>query len=400
MSEVVEAKPTKIPMSFMTFGGALLVAGGALSAMGLTGGFDVQTLASSFMFGATFWIMLSMGCLGLMLLFHITRGRWGTPVLRIFEAGASPLNLAFCFALVLIAATVFKEPLYGTWIHPAEGDSIVLNKAGYLNYNFFMVRQFIYFGLFIGMSLILSNLTVKDEKTGDKKLSDKRNNIAAPSMVLFFLVFTFFITDFLMSVDPHWYSTVWGFLFAIGGALTALSFATIIVVSQREKSPYAGKVDKLMTNDFGNLLLMLTMLWAYLSFSQLLIIWSGNLKEFIPYYLKRLVGNFSLVGGSLVIGQFFAPFLLLLSPRLKRTSWLLVPTAALILMMRVVDMYWLVMPYFRNTVTFAPADFGMLLLFGGIWMLIFSFGLRRAPLVVLAHPYQSHGTTELEEAHV
>jgi len=400
MSEVVEAKPTKIPMSFMTVGGAMLIAGGALAAMGLGGGFNVETLASSFMFAATFWIMLTIGCLGLMLLFHITRGRWGTPLLRIFEAGASWINLLFCFGLVMVASTVFKEPLYHVWLHPAEGDMLVLNKKEYLNYNFFMVRQVIYFALFIGMSLLLSTWTVKEEKTGNKSWSDKRNNLAAPGMVLFFLLFTFFITDFLMSVDPHWYSTVWGFLFAIGGALTAMAFATMIVVSQKDKSPYAGKIDNLMTKDFGNLLLMLTMLWAYLSFSQLLIIWSGNLKEFIPYYLKRLVGNFSLIGGSLVIGQFFGPFLLLLSPRLKRTSWLLIPTAMIILMMRVVDMYWLVMPYFRENVTFAPADFGFLLLFGGIWMLIFSVGLRRAPLVVLAHPYQAHGSTELEEAHV
>ncbi|MFM9872848.1 MAG: hypothetical protein ACKVQS_05210 [Fimbriimonadaceae bacterium] len=400
MSEVVEAKATKIPMSFGAIGGAMLLAGGALTAMGIGGGFNADALASSFMFGAIFWIMLSIGCLGLMLLFHITRGRWGTPVLRIFEAGASPLNLAFCFGLVILAATVFKEPLYGTWIHPAEGDMLVLNKAAYLNYNFFLARQVIYFALFIGMSLILSNLMSKEEKTGDKKLSDMRNNIAAPSMVLFFLFFTLFITDFLMSVDPHWYSTVWGFLFAIGAALSAMSFATIIVVSQRDKAPYAGKVDNLMTKDFGNLLLMLTMLWAYLSFSQLLIIWSGNLKEFIPYYLKRLVGNFSVIGTLLVFGQFLGPFLLLLSPRLKRTSALLIPTAAIILLMRIVDMYWLVMPYFRESVTFAPADFGMLLLFGGIWMVLFSVGLRRAPLMVLAHPYQAHGSTELEEAHV
>ncbi len=400
MSEVVEAKQTKIPMSFMTIGGAMLVAGGALAAMGLASGFDVKTLASSFMFGATFWIMLTIGCLGLMLLFHITRGRWGTPLLRVFEAGASPINLIFCFVLVMVAATVFKMPLYGTWIEPAEGDMLVLNKAAYLNYNFFMVRQVIYFVIFIGLSFLLSSWTVKEEKSGDKVWSDRRNNLAAPGMVLFFLIFTFFITDFLMSVDPHWYSTVWGFLFAIGGALSAMAFATMIVVSQRNKAPYAGKIDKLMTNDWGNLLLMLTMLWAYLSFSQLLIIWSGNLKEFIPYYLKRLVGNFSYIGMALVIGQFLGPFLLLLSPRLKRTSALLIPTAMLILMMRIVDMYWLVMPYFRETVSFAPADFGMLLLFGGVWMLIFSVGLRRAPLFVVAHPYQANGSAELEEAHV
>ena len=403
MSEMVEAKPTKIPTSFGMIAGAMLVGGIALAAMGgLMGKFDIEAIAPSFMFGAMFWIMLTMGCFGLMLLFHVTRGRWGTPLLRIFEAGANPINLIFCFGLVFIAATVFKEPFYGMWIHPAEGDMLVLNKAKYLNYNFFLIRQGIYLALLLGLRLWLGNLTKREEATGDKKFSDARNNVAAPGMVVFFLVMTFFITDFLMSVDPHWYSTVWGFLFTIGGCLTAMSFAVMIVVSQRDKAPFAGKIDNLMTRDFGNLLLMFTMLWAYLSFSQLLIIWSGNLKEFIPYYLKRLVGSYNVLGGVLVFGQFLGPFLLLLSPRLKRTRALLIPTAFLIFGVRFADMYWTVMPYFRERVdlTLLPLDFGILFLIGGVWMGLFSVGLKAAPLMIVAHPYQAHNEHhELEEAH-
>lgn len=400
MSETVTAKPSNAAAMAQTAGIGLLVLGGVLAGAGLTQGFAVDKLAPSFLFGATFWILLTMGCFGLMLLFHVTRGRWGTPVLRIFEAGASPINLVFCFVLVMLAATVFKEPLYGTWLHPAPGDTIVTNKSGYLNEGFFIARQVVYFAILLAFRFVLGNWTRKEEQTGDKSYSDKRNNLAAPGIVVFIMTMTFFITDYLMSVEPHWYSTVWGFLFTVGACLSALALAATIVVTQRDKAPYAGKIDRMMMNDFGNLLLMLTMLWAYLSFSQLLIIWSGNLREFIPYYLKRIVGNYSILGWFLVFGQFLGPFLLLLSPRLKRTSWLLIPTAFLIIGMRVVDMYWLIMPYFRESidVTALPGDLGMLFLFGGVWTTIFAIGLRAAPLVTKAHPYQHHNQETMEEA--
>jgi hypothetical protein len=383
-----------------TIGGALLVGGGAVSAMGLAGGFDAAKLSSSFLFGALFWILLTMGCFGLMLLFHVTRGRWGTPVLRILEAGSSPFNLIFCFALVMIAGTVFKDPLYGAWLHAPADDMLVQNKKGYLNYNFWMIRQVIYFVLLIGLGYLLSSWTKAEIATGRKEFSDKRNNLAAPGIVIFILVMTFFITDFLMSVDPHWYSTVWGFLFTVGSCLSAMSLVVMIVVSQRDKAPFAGRIDDLMTKDFGNMLLMLTMLWGYLSFSQLLIMWSGNLKEFIPYYLKRIVGGYSNLGVALVTAQFLGPFLLLLSPRLKRTSWLLIPTAFLIFAIRFIETFWLVMPYFRESAFVRPADFGLLMLFGGVWMLIFSLGLGRGSLVVDAHPYQLHQPLEEATANV
>ncbi|MBL8068960.1 MAG: hypothetical protein JNM28_10955 [Armatimonadetes bacterium] len=400
MSETVTAKPNNAAAMAQTAGIGMLVLGAVLAGAGLAQGFSVEKLAPSFLFGATFWIMLTMGCFGLMLLFHVTRGRWGTPVLRIFEAGASPINLVFCFVLVMLAATVFKEPLYGAWLHPAPGDTVVTNKSAYLNEGFFLARQVLYFVILLAFRIVLGNWTRKEEQTGDKSYSDKRNNLAAPGIVVFILTMTFFITDYLMSVEPHWYSTVWGFLFTIGACLSALALAATVVVTQKDKAPYAGKIDRLMMNDFGNLLLMLTMLWAYLSFSQLLIIWSGNLREFIPYYLKRIVGNYSILGYMLVFGQFLGPFLLLLSPRLKRTSWLLVPTAFLIMGMRVVDMYWLVMPYFRESIDLAalPGDLGVLLAFGGVWATIFAIGLRAAPLVTPAHPYQHHNHEHMEEA--
>lgn len=394
-----DAPMTKINTTFATLGGVCLVAGGGALAAGLSGGFDLKTLGPSFLYGLMFWLLLTVGCFGLMLLFHTTRGRWGTPILRVFEAGSNPIMMIFMFALVMIAATIFKDPLYGKWINASPMDLIVQRKAAYLNYNFFLVRQVIYFVVLALIGHLLITWTKREEATGDKTWSDKRNNLAAPGLVIFFLIFTFMITDVLMSVDPHWYSTVWGVLFAVGGALGAMALATIIAVSQRNKAPYAGKIDNLMTKDFGNFLLMLTMLWAYLSFSQLLIIWSGNLKEFIPYYLARIRGGWSTIGGVLIVTQFLLPFLLLLSPRLKRTPSLLITICIVILASRVLDMHWLVSPYFN--INFAPtlSDVGFLLAIGGLWMLIFSAGLKSSKLVVESHPYETFSGKEAE-AHV
>lgn len=389
---IADAPPSRIHATFMSIGVVSLIIGAILLVLGLLQGPTIKSLAPSAMYGSIFWILLTFGCFSMMLLFHTTRARFGTPILRIFEAGSSTMMLAFCLILVLILAIVFKEPLYGGWIHPV--DEMVRRKSDYLNYNFFLIRQVCYFVILGVLGNALAVWTRKEEATGDKTYSDKRNNLAAPGIVIYIMVMTFFITDILMSIDPHWYSTVWGFLFTTGAALTAMALATMIAVSQRNKAPFAGVIDKLMMKDFGNILLMLVMLWAYLAFSQLLIIWSGNLPEFIGYYINRLRGNYSYLGMSLIILEFFAPFLLLLSPRLKRTPALLIPTAGLIFGVRFLDMHWVVAPYFRSALSPTFADLGILAAVGGIWFLLFSVGLRKASLVTSAHPYEVKTLTE------
>lgn len=391
-------KETRIDSTLTSLGAVLAAVGGAALAGGVaTGGTD--KLGAAILYGAIFWVCLTLGCVGLMLLFHVTRGRWGTPILRIFEAGGSPAMLFFSFLLMLVCATVFRDDLYGGWLNAPLADLIVQRKTHYLNYPFFMARLVFYFAILGLFSYFLISWTRREELTGEKVWSDRRNNLAAPGIVVFVLVVNFFMTDAVMSIDPHWFSTVWGFLFTVGCALSAMAFAVMIVVSQKDKLPFAGRVDDLMMKDFGNMLLMLTMLWAYLSFSQQLIIWSGNLKEFIPFYLARLRGGFAYMGGALVVAQFLIPFLLLLSPRVKRTPILLSAVAAVIFSMRFVDFHWLVAPYFHVQLAPTLTDLGSLVAIGGVWLLLFGLGLRKAPLVTTAHPYQAfEGGGDLKEA--
>ncbi len=400
MSET--AKKSNFGTSALILGVVLLVIGGGLTAMGMGGG--LKGLSGPYIFGAMFWACLTFGCLGLNLLFQATRARWGTPLVRIFEAGGGLLHLVLTFiTLFVIGFMVFKDHIYGAWLHMPATDQILQNKKFYLNETAFMIRSVIYFVILGGIAYAFRKWTLKEVETGSKKWSDLRNNASGISMVAYFVVLTFLTTDYVMSIDPHWYSTIWGVLFAVGGGLSAMSLAVAIVLTQQNKEPYVGKIDNLMKNDFGNLTLMLTMLWGYFSFSQLLIIWYGNLPEFIPFYLTRLTGNFSALGGMLFFLQFLLPFLALLSPSFKRGKGSMLMIMGIVFVMRIADMYWIIMPFFKEMVTPALTDFGPLLAIGGVWLLGFSWVLKQAPLYVVAHPSEaaqehSNGLQDLKEA--
>ncbi len=386
--ETTERPVARVDRAFMTGGAVLLVLGIVATAIGLMGKEHMmEELAHSYTFAWVFWATLTFGCFGMSLLFHVTRGRWGTPILRIFEAGGGPLALAITFITLIPIVTVFKDTLYGGWLHPAPGDEILANKAGYLNYPFFLARLAVYAAVTIGWAAAMKKWTRLEETTGDKKYSDKRNNWGAPGIVVHIIVMNFMMTDIVMSLDPHWYSTMYGVWFVIGNSLAAMGLATAIAAGNSKKAPYHAVVDDQMKKDFGNLMLMLTMLWAYFSFSQFLIIWSGNLPEFISYYVNRSRGAFNFVGFLMIIGQFLIPFLLLLSPRAKRTVQFLAFIGGWVFLMRVFDLYYNVMPFFRESAMPHVSDFGLLALMGGVWLLVFGSQFRTAPPVTAAHPY-------------
>lgn len=396
MSEAVAVK-TSLPAKLLSLGILLTIGGAILVAIGFaTGGTTMETLGRTVVYGAAPWVILTFGCYGMMLLFHIIRARWGLPILRIFEAGSNTAMLAFFFIVFMAIGYVWGGDVYSMWWN-GPVDLNVARKAHFLNRNTFTLLMVIYFGVMIAVGHLLRAWTLKEEASGDKKFNDMRNNLASPGMVLFILIVSFFFTHAFMSIDAHWFSTIYGAWLLIGGAIGAITLGTMIAVSQRDKEPFVGYVDDLMKRDFGNLTLTFTMLWGYFSFSQMLIIWSGNLKEQIPYYLERLQGGLSYIGGALIIGGFLIPFLLMLSPNVKRRPQLLILACGFTFLMRFVDVHWIITPYFRSNAMVPLPELGALLLFGGIWFLIFSTDLaaRKGKLVVAAHPYQLTEAQEL-----
>jgi hypothetical protein len=354
----------------------------------------------AYLFSFIFWITLALGCYALTLFHHMVRGRWGLPVLRLFEAGGGPVTLLIMGALFLPIVVIIVKGggvLY-EWTDPVlvASDHILHHKARYLNAGWFIVRFALFFAIWIGIASFLRNSTRRQDESFDVREQHKRTNLATGGFVLFFVMVTFAFTDWVMSLEPHWFSTIYPLWFAVGMGLAAVSLVTLVVTLNADKEPYRRVVTPALTRDLGNLMLALTMLWAYTSISQYLIIWSGNLGEFTQYYVRRSEGGWNFIGFVLIVGQFFIPFMLLLSPRMKRVPSSLAKIAAWILLMRLVDVYNIVVPAFHDRVS--PLQIGWqepvaLIAIGAIWLAAFASQIKSAPLL------PTHDPRLLEEQH-
>jgi len=345
-----------------------------------------ETIYHSYLFAFVFWIGLSLGCFGFMLLHNSIKARWGLSVLRLAEAGAKTLPL---MALLFLPILIGMKDLY-VWTDPAvvAGDKVLQIKALYLNTPFFIVRAVIYFAIWIGLTLFLTRSSLRQDGTGDYNEVHKRANVAAPGLVLFVLSVTFASTDWVMSLDPHWHSTVYGVWFVTGQGLAAVALMALIATSSalRNREPYVQVVTPRVTRDLGNLMLALTMFWAYISLSQFLIIWAANLPEEITYYAVRTQSGWLYVGALLVVFQFFVPFLALLSGLTKRTPQMLMGVSIWVLIWRVVDIFWIVVPAFRPNFGIKAMDVVMFVVVGAIWLTAFNALVKSAPLIPRHEP--------------
>ncbi len=366
------------------------------SAAGLLGGIGILVMLAgvfgnqeqawqAYLFGWVVWTSLSLGCLGLMLLKHCVNGKWGLPVLRLMEAGASFTNLMIMFILFLpILSTVLmsKDVLY-PWANPdtVAADHVLHAKAWWLNSIGFTIRAVIYFAIWMFMAAGLRASTLRQDASKNDNERALRTNWASPGLVVFMVSVTFAFTDWVMSLEPHWSSTIYGAWWAVGMCLMAFAFMTAIATLNKNQEPYRGIVTSNWMRDLGNLMLAFTMLWGYTSLSQYLIIWSGNLPEFITYFVNRSEGGWNAVGMAVMFGQFFIPFFCLLSPRVKAQAPLLAKLCGWILVFRVVDMYYVIMPAMRSTPMPSFWDFIAILGVGGLWVFGFSKAVSKSPLM-------------------
>jgi hypothetical protein len=344
-----------------------------------------ETIWHSYLFGYIVWITLSLGCFGLMLFHHAIRGRWSAPILRLYEAGASTL---FPMAILFLPILFVGMPSLYPWSRPemVSNNPALQHKAVYLNPTFFTVRAILYFAIWIGLTVYLTRSSLLQDRTGNQRLMDQRANVSAPGIVLFILSVTFAFTDWAMSLDPMWYSTVYGFWFVAGMGLAASSFVALIITTRINHKPYSDVVTPQLTRDIGNLMLTFTLLWAYLSLSQFLIMWSGNLPEEITYYKRRLSPGWNEMGTFLIVFQFLVPFIALLSGNTKRTPRLLMMVASWVLFMRVVDLFWIIVPTFRANLSINLMDIVALIGIGMIWLGWFRWRVAQHPLLPRHEP--------------
>jgi hypothetical protein len=350
----------------------------------------------SYLWAFTYWLGIPLGCLVVLMIQHLTGGAWGFALRRLLEATTRTLPL---LAVLFVPLAFGLKDIY-VWANPANVavDPNLQHKAQYyLTPNLVLLRVPIYFLIWIGLSLVLNRWS-RLEDSGDVPVVSRRFRLlSAPGIGLYGLAITFASIDWVMSLNPHWYSTIYGPMFAMGEVVSGMTFVLIVAMFLREHTPLAPVLTPHVMRDCGNLLLAFIMVWTYLSFSQFLLIWSGNLPEEIPWYLERSERGWQWVAWALFLFHFAVPFALLLSREYKQQPKRLAGISMLVFGMEAVNLLWLIMPAFGGEESeHLPAGSGIagaLLLgaatfvgVGGLWLGTFLWQLGKRPLLPLHSP--------------
>jgi hypothetical protein len=358
--------------------------GGAIGAVT-----NLDQFFRSWLVGFLFCLGLSAGSLALLMLQHVSGGQWGLVGRRVFEAASRTLPAV----LLLFIPLLFGLPRVFLWAQPnlVGADRTLQMKAPYLNVGFFIGRAALYFAVWLVCAWLLNKWSAAQERNEVAvTAADTRRFrvVSAPGLLAYCLTMTFASVDWIMSLDPHWYSTMFGLLLIGGQGLSAFALVIAVLALLSTTEPIASYLAPRHFHDLGKLLLAFVMLWAYFSFSQFLIIWAGNLPEEIPWYLERISGVWGYVALLIVFGHFALPFLLLLSRDLKRNRRLLAQVAIAVIVMRYIDLVWLVAPNFEHHgFPIHWMDVAIPVGLAGIWLFLFARNLRSRPLLPLNDPY-------------
>ncbi|HXG88482.1 MAG TPA: hypothetical protein VNJ02_09120 [Vicinamibacterales bacterium] len=367
----------RLGMGVGLFGFVLTIVGFVLSGQ--------EKFFQAYLVAYTFWFGIILGSMALLMVQHLSGGAWGIVIRRPLEAVVRTMPI---MAVLFIPIVLGIHDLYH-WSHAdvAANDPIIAQKAAYLNTPFFIARQVIYFVIWIAMSTLLTRYSAEQDRTGDPGLVRKLSILSGAGLVIYSLTVTFAMVDWTMSINPHWYSTMWGPLYMAGQGLSAMAFAIVIVIMLSQTAPLNHVITHHHLHDLGKFLFAFLMLWAYLSFSQFLIIWSANVVEEIPHYLIRWEDGYQWLSGFIIIGHFIVPYVLLLSRDVKRDWKRLRVIALWILFARIVDYYWHVAPEFhKEGLSIGLLDLATPLAIGGIFLALFAANLKGRSLLPVNDP--------------
>ena len=365
---------------------------GAVFSIALAAGFlaDRAQFFRSYLLGYLFWVELGVGSLGLAMLSHLTGGLWGIVPRRLHEAAARTFP-ALALAFVPIALGASSIYLWASPERVAE-DALLQAKAPYLNVPFFTVRAAVYFAIWSLLAWRISSWSRQQDQGPSGSRAAQLRGLSALGLVVLFLTASFAAVDWGMSLAPHWFSTIYGVLFIVSSALSALSFTILLLSRLAADEPFKSALSPVTVHDLGKLLLAFTMLWGYVNYSQFLITWSGNLSEETPFYVHRLQGAWESLALLLLVFHFALPFALLLSRALKRRARALAWVAVLMLLMQMLDLLWLVGPDLAtHGESVAPfrihwMDLASLAGLGGLWLALFARQALGAPLLPAGEP--------------
>jgi hypothetical protein len=343
---------------------------------------------NAYLFAWLFWVGVSLGCMGLTMMHQLTGGDWGTLMRPITSSAARMLPLMFFLFFPLLLGLHDLFP----WARPGEvaHDPILLHEHKYLNPGFFTIRFVIYFAIWITMAWPVT--------AWPAGAAARLRAISAPGLVLYVLLMTLAGVDWTMSRQPHWASTVFGFITVVSQTLTALCFAIIVVWIRASRPQVAALARPSVFNDLGNLMLTLVILWAYMNFSQYLITWTGNEQQDVGWYVQRTYGGWRAIAGIIIFIHFLVPLLLLMFRDIKRNINRLGTLALAMLALRILDLYWNVGPLrqadLHSEFSISPLDILAWIGIGGIWFGGFAWVLSGRPMLqpIEDAEQESHGT--------
>jgi len=394
----VKATSYNPPASLKRFQTIAFVVGALFMAIFVVGFLtDRAQFFHSYVFGFCFWIGISVGSLAFLMLQHLSGGGWGMVIRRILEAATQTLPLM----LLLFVPIVLGAHWIYSWTHAEEiaKHPVLALKAKYLNLPFFTVRAVIFFGIWMLLAFLLRRWSTLQDQTADRVYTKKMRVLSGPGMVLIVFTVTFAAVDWFMSLEPEWFSTIYGLVFVASWSLSALAFSIAVLGTLSKQEPVSNFVGQFHFHDLGKLLLALTMLWTYFSFSQFLIIWSGNLPEEIHWYIPRIHGGWGAIALAVVLLHFAFPFLFLLSRSFKRNAGKLVAIAVLILVMRLYDFFWTITPAFTGEHFHVSwMDIVAPIAIGGLWLAVFTWALSKRPMIPINDP-QFESVLEQKHAH-
>jgi len=354
---------------------------------------QTETALRAYLLGFMFSCGLGVGGLGILILQYLTGGAWGVVIRRVVEACSRTIPV---LAALFIPIAVGVSSLY-EWSH-LQDDPVIQHRGWYLTWGGFVARAAVYFILWIVMQYLLNDWSARQDKSADYEESakwlGKATAFCGPTMVIFVLVVSFAAIDWTMTLDPHWFSTIWGFLYVAGWALSCFSFAVVILAYLSDKAPMNRILGKRHFHDIGKLMLALVMVWAYFNFSQFLIIWSGNIPEETVWFLARMKNGWGWVGLILILFHFAFPYLVLLSRDIKRNAKYLALMAVFIMLLRIVDVFYHIAPSPSTTgaeelhfnafwILYILGPLGV----GGLWLAYFLYQLGQRPLVPVKDPF-------------
>lgn len=356
---------------------AVSIVGSGLSVLGAL--HDRQQFFQSYLIAYVLWLTVCLGAAGLMMVNYVAGGRWGYVIRRLAEAAAI---LVFLMAILLIPLLLGLPELY-KWARPnsLDDDPALRNVALFHRVPYFYARLAVYFCVWGGISFLLKHWSVQGDRSDDPAPGRKAAALSGPGLFLYVLTITFASIDLLCSLEPGWNSTIIGFMVATDCMLTSMSFIIVMAVLLSKTSPLreALSVDRL--HDLGNLLLTFSMFWGYVSFSQYLVIWMGNLPEEAQWYVHRTEGGWEWIARSLMGLHFALPFFLLLFRIIKRNTVSLVCIALGVMVMRVADLLWMIAPPFRPELRIHWLDIVVPVAMGGVFVAMFAAVLKRQPLL-------------------